>query len=107
MFKLLRLGLVNKNLVSYLYKIFKKLPLHTRDSKVKMSMLGKVSRLTVALGGFLTFVGVMMVVISVFAFFDVVDVATDPKHVNLFMWFLLVIGVLLLVSGIVFVRVVR
>lgn len=61
-----------------------------------MSWLGKLSRVAVALGGFLIFVGVIMVVASALAFYDFVKI---PEG-TLFIWFLLVISLLNLIAGI-------
>lgn len=61
-----------------------------------MSELGKLSRVAVALGGFLIFIGVIMVVASAFAFYDIVKM---PEG-TLFIWFLLVISLLNLTAGI-------
>lgn len=61
-----------------------------------MSELGKLSRVAVALGGFLIFMGVIMVVASALAFYDFVKM---PEG-TLFIWFLLVISLLNLTAGI-------
>jgi hypothetical protein len=63
---------------------------------LKMSELGKLSRVAVALGGFLLFVGVIMVVASALGFYDIIMM---PEG-TLFLWFLLVISLLNLLAGI-------
>ena len=65
-----------------------------------MSKLRKLSRVAVALGGLLIFVGTIMIAISALAFYDGTNVAIDSKHGNLFMWVLLIISLLNLASGI-------
>lgn len=57
-----------------------------------MSKLTKLSGASLAFGGFLIFVGVIMVAISVLVFYDALKVPVDSKQANLFMWFLLVIS---------------
>lgn len=68
-----------------------------------MSKLRKLSRVAVALGGFLIFVGTTMVAISALAFYGVTNVAIDSKQGKLFMWVLLIISLLNLASGILLV----
>jgi len=68
-----------------------------------MSKLTKLGRVAVALGGFLIFVGAIMVAISALAFYDVLNVPVDSEQENLFMWFLLIISLLNLASGILLV----
>ncbi len=65
-----------------------------------MSKLRKLSRVAVALGGLLIFVGTIMIAISALAFYDVTNAAIDSKHGKLFIWVLLIISLLNLVSGI-------
>ena len=72
-------------------------------ARLKMSKLRKLSRVAVALGGFLMFVGTIMVAISALAFLDVINVPIDPEQGKLFMWFLLIISLLNLTSGILLV----
>ena len=64
-----------------------------------------LSRFAVALGGFLIFVGIMMIGVFVLFFFGFVDVAIfDEKYRMLFLWILLAISVLDLVSGVILRR---
>ncbi len=65
-----------------------------------MSRLRKLSRVAVALGGFLIFVGAIMVTISALAFFGVINVSIDSEEGELFMWFVLIISLLNVVAGI-------
>lgn len=65
-----------------------------------MSKLRKLSRVAVALGGLLIFVGTIMIAISALAFYDVTNAAIDSKQGKLFMWVLLIISLLNLASGI-------
>jgi len=65
-----------------------------------MSKLRRLSRVAVALGGLLIFVGTIMIAISALAFYDVTNVAIDSKYGKLFMWVLLIISLLNLASGI-------
>jgi len=65
-----------------------------------MSRLSKISRVSVALGGFLIFVGMIIVAISTLAFFDVIAMPRTPLQGKLFMWVLLIISLLNLTSGI-------
>jgi nitrate reductase gamma subunit len=67
-----------------------------------MSKLRKLSRVAVALGGLLIFVGTIMVVISALAFFDAVNLPIDSEQ-RLFMWGLLVISLLGSMAGILLV----
>lgn len=68
-----------------------------------MSKLTKLGRVAVAMGGFLIFVGATMVAISALAFYDVLKVPVDSEQENLFMWFLLVVSLLNLASGVLLV----
>lgn len=61
-----------------------------------MSLPGKLSRVAVAIGGFLIFVGVLMVVSFALAFYDLVMI---PEEM-LFIWFLLLISLLNVIAGI-------
>ncbi len=61
-----------------------------------MSLPGRLSRVAVAIGGFLIFVGVLMVVSFTLAFYDLVKI---PEEM-LFMWFLLIISLLNIIAGI-------
>ena len=65
-----------------------------------------LSRFAVALGGFLIFVGIMMIGVFVLVFFGFVDVGIleSEKIRMLFLWVLLAIGLLDLVSGIILRR---
>ena len=64
-----------------------------------------LSRFAVALGGFLIFVGIMMIGVFVLVFFGFVDVAILSENYRmLFLWALLAISVLDLVSGIILRR---
>jgi predicted tellurium resistance membrane protein TerC len=65
-----------------------------------MTELGKFNRVAVALGGFLIFVGVIMVVASALAFYDFVKI---PEG-TLLIWFLLVISLLNLIAAILLAR---
>jgi hypothetical protein len=65
-----------------------------------MSGLRKLSRVAVALGGFLMFVGGIMATISALAFFGVLNVPIDLEEGKLFMWFILIISLLNVVAGI-------
>ena len=64
------------------------------------------SRFAVALGGFLIFVGIMMIGILVLFFFGFVDVGMleSERFRMLFLWAFLVIGLLDLVAGIILGR---
>lgn len=68
-----------------------------------MSKLRKLSRVAVALGGLLIFVGTIMVVISALAFFDAINLPIDSEQRKLFMWGLLIISLLGSMSGILLV----
>lgn len=61
-----------------------------------MSKLGKLGRIAVALGGFLIFTGVIMVVACALAFYDFVKI---PES-TIFILFLLIISLLNLTAGI-------
>jgi len=62
----------------------------------------RLSKVAVAIGGFLIFVGVTMIGIFALVFSGVVDVSVLGKEYRmLFLWVLLVIGVLDVVSGII------
>ena len=65
-----------------------------------------LSRFAVALGGFLIFVGIVMIGVFVLVFFGSVDVGIleSEKFRMLFLWVLLAIGLLDLVSGIILRR---
>jgi hypothetical protein len=65
-----------------------------------MSELGKLGRIAVALGGFLIFVGVIMILACALAFYGFVKI---PESM-LFMWFILVISLLNLIAGILLAR---
>ena len=65
-----------------------------------MSKLRKLSRVAVALGCLLIFVGTIMIAISALAFYDVTNAAIDSEQGKLFMWVLLIISLLNLASGI-------
>lgn len=59
-------------------------------------------RFAVALGGFLIFIGIIMIGVFALAFSGVVDVGVLRKeYLMLSLWVLLVIGVLDVVSGII------
>jgi len=68
-----------------------------------MSKLTKLGRVAVALGGFLIFVGAIMVAISALVFYDLLNVPVGSEQENLFMWFLLIVSLLNLASGILLV----
>lgn len=68
-----------------------------------MSKLRKISRFAVALGGFLIFVGAIIITISTLIFFDVINVLNDPEQGKLFLWVLLIISLLNLTSGILLI----
>jgi len=62
----------------------------------------RLSRTAVALGGFLIFVGITMIGVFALVFSGVVDASVLRKeYQTLFLWVLLVIGVLDVVSGII------
>lgn len=65
-----------------------------------------LSRFAVALGGFLIFVGIMMIGVFVLVFFGFVDVSIleSEKYRILFLGALLTIGLLDLLSGIILRR---
>ncbi len=65
-----------------------------------------LSRFAVALGGFLIFVGIMMIGVFVLTFFGFVDVGVleSERFRMLSLWALFAIGVLDLVSGIIIRR---
>ena len=65
-----------------------------------------LSKIAVAMGGFLIFVGIMMIGVFVLVFFGFVDVdiLESEKYRMLSLWALLAIGVLDLVSGIILRR---
>ena len=65
-----------------------------------------LSRFAVALGGFLIFVGIMMIGVFVLVFFGFLDVSIleSEKYRILFLGTLLAIGLLDLVSGIILRR---
>jgi len=69
-----------------------------------MGKLRKPSRGAITLGGFLIFVGAIIVAISTLAFFGAINLPVDPEQGKLFMWGLLVISLLNLTSGTLFVR---
>ena len=70
----------------------------------------RLSRLAVALGGFLIFVGIVMVGLLIFVVFDVIDVGlwkstlSNEEYQVLFVGALLAIGVLDLLAGILLRR---
>lgn len=70
----------------------------------------RLSRLAVALGGFLIFVGILMVGLLIFVVFDVIDVGlwtstlSNEEYKGLFVGALLAIGVLDLLAGILLRR---
>jgi len=62
----------------------------------------RLSKVAVAMGGFLIFVGITMIGVFALVFSGVVDVSLLGKEYRmLFLWVLLVIGVLDVVSGII------
>jgi len=62
----------------------------------------RLSKVAVAVGGFLIFMGITMIGVFVLVFSGVVDVSVLGKEYRmLFLWMLLVIGVLDMVSGII------
>ncbi|KPV62468.1 MAG: hypothetical protein AOA66_1323 [Candidatus Bathyarchaeota archaeon BA2] len=62
----------------------------------------RLSKVAVAMGGFLIFVGITMIGIFALVFSGVVNVSVLRKgYQMLFLWVLLVIGVLDVVSGII------
>jgi hypothetical protein len=62
----------------------------------------RLSKVAVAVGGFLIFMGITMIGIFALVFSGVVDVSVLGKEYRLlFLWVLLVIGVLDMVSGII------
>jgi len=69
-----------------------------------MSKLTKLGRVAVALGGFLIFVGAIMVAISALVFYGLLNVPVGSEQENLFMWFLLIVSLLNLASGILLVH---
>ena len=62
----------------------------------------RLSKVAVAMGGFLIFVGITMIGVFALVFSGVVDVSVLKKeYLRLFLWILLVIGLLDVVSGII------
>ena len=62
----------------------------------------RLSKVAVAMGGFLIFVGITMIGVSALVFSGVVDVSVlKEEYRMLLLWVLLVIGVLDVVSGII------
>ena len=62
----------------------------------------RLSKVAVAMGGFLIFVGIAMLGVFALVFSGVVDVSVLKKeYLRLFLWMLLVIGVLDVMSGII------
>ncbi|MCZ2809388.1 MAG: hypothetical protein O2V44_08545 [Candidatus Bathyarchaeota archaeon] len=62
----------------------------------------RLSKVAVALGGFLIFVGITMIGVFALVFSEVVDLTLLEKEYRmLFLWVLLVIGVLDVVSGVI------
>lgn len=62
----------------------------------------RLSKVAVALGGFLIFVGITMIGVFVLVFSEVVDLTLLKKEYRmLFLWVLLMIGVLDVVSGVI------
>jgi len=61
-----------------------------------MSSIGYLGRVAVALGGFLIFIGVIIVIVSILAFYDFVNVPDGTS----FIWFLLIISLFNLIGGI-------
>ena len=66
----------------------------------KMIKLRKIIRFAVSLGGFLIFVGTIIITFSALIFFDVLHVLNDPEQGKIFLWVLLMISLLTLTSGI-------
>lgn len=71
--------------------------------RLGMDKLRKPSRVAVALGGLLMFMGTMMVAISTLVFFGAINLSVDPEQEKLFMWVLLITSLLNLTSGILLV----
>lgn len=71
-----------------------------------MSPAKKLSRFAVALGGFLIFVGVLVIAVFVISFLGVVDFSVIELEnlQNLALWILLVIGLLDLMAGVILWR---
>lgn len=71
-----------------------------------MSPAKKLSRFAVALGGFLIFVGVLVIAVFVISFLGVVDfsIVELENLQNLALWILLVIGLLDLMAGVILWR---
>ena len=65
-----------------------------------MSRLEKLSRVSIALGGFLIFLGVVMIVVCTLAFYELVIM---PEG-GVFFGFLLIISLLNLVGGLLLTR---
>ena len=61
-----------------------------------MSLPGRISRVAVALGGFLIFIGVLIVVSFALAFYDLMRIPEE----TLFIWFLLFISLFNVIAGI-------
>lgn len=71
------------------------------DGELTMSS-HRLSKVAVAVGGFLIFVGITMIGVFALVFSGVVDVSVlEKEYQMLFLWVLLVIGVLDVVSGII------
>ncbi len=68
-----------------------------------MSRLRKPSRVAVAFGGFLMFVGGIMATVSALSFFGVLNVPTNLEEGNSFTWLILIISLLNVVAGILLV----
>lgn len=65
-----------------------------------MTRLAKLGRVSIALGGFLIFLGVVMIVVCALDYYELVII---PEGV-IFFWFLLIISLLNLIGGLLLTR---
>ena len=71
-----------------------------------MVRLGVLRRIALAIGGFLIFLGLIIIGFFILAYLNVIDVNTllNPEYRLLFILILLVLGVLDLVSAVILAR---
>ena len=65
-----------------------------------MSRLAKLGRVSIALGGFLIFLGVVMIIVCTLAYYELVIV---PEAVGFF-WVMLLVSLLNLIGGLLLTR---
>lgn len=65
-----------------------------------MSRLAKLGRVSIALGGFLIFLGVVMIVVCALAYYELAIIPDSA----VFFWFLLIISLLNLIGGLLLAR---